>query len=669
MTALAAVVLLLVLAALASAVLRLGPRASAALNASAVVAAGVVCAERALCVLASGEALELVHGWQVPGGALALGLDPLSAFFLLPVALLSALGACYGAGCLGSDPRAPRGTWPLYSLLVAGMLLVLLARNAVLFLAAWEGMSLAAWALVACDASAEGRRASWIYLVASHAGSAALFLLFAVLAQAAGDPADFAAMRAAPTALPLGALLLLGLLGFGVKAGVLPLHVWIPEAHAAVPSHVSALMSGAMVKLGLYGLLRLSVLLGPLPPSAGAVLAVLGLAGALLGIGLALQQRDLKRALACSSIENLGLIAFGLGLALWGQASGAPGLALFALAGALLHAWNHSAMKGLMFLCAGAALHGKPTRDLERMGGLLARMPVSGVCMLVGGVALAGLPPLNGFAGEWLLFRALLDGGLALAGGARVAVLLAAALLALLGALAAACFVRLIGVALLGEPRSAEAAASHEVGRRMLVPIVLLAAVCVDLGIAPGLAVRGFASVAQQLLGAQGASPPALAQVASVLAPLGALASATWLALAAAGLCVWLGRWRPVARGETWACGYGAVSPRMQYTARSFSELLGRTLLPVLFAPRLRVLLPQGYFPPPGKLSSQDDEPLTRAVYEPLFDAIARRCVRLRVLQQGRAHLYVGYVLAAVLVSLLWVSLRALHGAGRGPGT
>jgi len=657
---LASGICLLGLVALASAVLRLGPRASAALHVPTLVGVGGIGVWTALQVLAAGDTLELAAPWSVPGAALALALDPLSAFFLLPVSILAALAALSGAS-RGGQGASSRGTWPLTALLVAGMLLVLVAHNAILFLVAWEAMSLAGWGLVACNASAEGRRAGWIYLIASHVGSAALLLLFAALAEAGGARADFAGLHGAADALPVGGLLALGLVGFGMKAGVLPFHVWLPEAHAAVPSHVSALMSGAMVKLGLYGMLRLVVLLGPVPPQAGALLAALGLAGALLGVGLALQQRDLKRALACSTIENLGLIAFGLGLALWGRASATPALALFALLAALLHVWNHSAMKGLAFLCAGALLRAKPTHDLERLGGLLARMPISGLCMVVAGVALAGLPPLNGFAGEWLLYRGLLDGGLSLAGGPRVAVLLAAALLALIGALAAACHVRLIGVALLGEPRSAEAAASREANAWELVPIVLLTGVCLVLGLAPARAVGVLAPVAAQVFGPELASPTSLAQVASVLAPLGSLAALTWLALALGSLALWLGRRRPLllARAQTWSCGYAAVTPRMQYTARSVAELLGRTVLPGVSSPRVRLLRPIGFFPPSGQLGSEAGDPLTRGVYEPLFAVVARRCAELRILQQGRTHLYLTYLLVAVLASLLWAALRS----------
>jgi len=661
LTAIAAGIALVVLAGLAGVFARPGSRVAARLHAVLVAAAAIVWSIPALRVLRSGESLAVALPWPVPGGALAVGLDPLSAFFLLPVAALSAVTACFGVGTLEHAPRPSRLAWPAFDCLVAAMLLVLVARNAVLFVVSWEVMSLAAWSLVASDSSsAEGRRAGWITLVAAHVGSAALLLLFAILAHAAGASATFDAIRTgAPTALPTAGLLVLGLLGFGVKAGVVPLHVWLPEAHAAAPSHVSALMSGAMVKLGLYGMLRLAVLLGPLPPGAGPSLAALGLVGALLGICLALQQRDLKRALAYSSVENLGLIAFGLGLAAWGSSRGDASLALFGLIGALLHVWNHAAMKGLLFLGAGAVLHAGGTRDLERLGGLLRRMPVTGACFALGAVAISGLPPLNAFGGEWLLYRGLLGLSLGASGATRVAACVAFALLALVGGLAVGCFVRLVGIAFLGEPRSPEAEAAREGGALLRGPLVLLAAACVALGVLPTGAAGLCGSVAAQILGGQTASPDALARTTAALAPIGALAVGAWLVLALGWFVASLLRGRRPARDATWSCGYAAPTPRMQYTARSFSELLAERLLPRALAPRVHASAPRGAFPVAAHLTSEEADPITRGVCEPLFDAFASRFARLRALQQGNAHLYLSYILAAILASLVWISLRA----------
>jgi formate hydrogenlyase subunit 3/multisubunit Na+/H+ antiporter MnhD subunit len=443
-----------------------------------------------------------------------------------------------------------------------------------------------------------------------------------------------------------------------VKAGVIPLHVWLPEAHAAAPSHVSALMSGAMVKLGLYGMLRLAVLLGPLPAAAGASLAALGLAGAWLGISLALQQRDLKRALAYSSIENLGLIALGLGLAAWGSARGNAALALFGLIGALLHVWNHAAMKGLLFLAAGAAVHAAGTRDLERLGGLLRRMPFTGACFVAGAVAISGLPPLNGFNSEWLLYRGLFGTALDASGVARVAVFLSTALLALIGGLAAACTVRLLGIAFLGEPRDRGANAAHEGGLWLRAPLALLLLACIALAVLPSAVVSLCGPVAREVLGPTAASADALSRTAGAVAPVGAVAAASWLALVLGWPLVSLLRGRSPARDATWGCGYAAPSARMQYTARSFSEQFAKHLLPHPLAPRVHASPVHGRFPASADFATEEGDPITRGGYEPIFRTIASRFARLRVLQQGNAHLYLTYIVVAVLASLLWTSLR-----------
>jgi formate hydrogenlyase subunit 3/multisubunit Na+/H+ antiporter MnhD subunit len=661
LTAIAAALVLLVLAGLLSALARPGSRVATRLNSALVALAAIACAASAVGVLVSGEPLALELPWSIPGGALAIGLDPLSAFFLLPVAALSALTACYGVEYLASVPQPARVTWPAFDALIAGMVLVLVARNALLFVTAWEGMSLAAWVLVTGDASSsEGRRAGWIYLVAAHLGSAALLLLFAILAHASGDSGTFDAIRRGGAALPSGWLLLLGLVGFGVKAGVIPLHVWLPEAHAAAPSHVSALMSGAMVKLGFYGMLRLAVLLGPLPTAAGPCLAALGLAGAWLGISLALQQRDLKRALAYSSVENLGLIAIGLGLAAWGSARGNAALALLGLTGALLHVWNHAAMKGLLFLAAGAAIHAAGSRDLERLGGLLRRMPFTGACFVAGAVAISGLPPLNGFNSEWLLYRGLFGAALDGAGVTRVAAFLGSALLSLVGALAAACTVRLVGIAFLGEPRDRAAASAHEPGPWMRAPVALLVLACIALASLPFAVVTLCAPVARDVLGLAVASTDALAATAGALGPIGAFAAASWVTVALGWPVMSLLRGRNAPRNATWGCGFAATSARMQYTARSFSEQFAERVLPRPLAPRARVEpMVSGRFPAPARLATEEGDPITRGGFEPIFSAIASRFARLRVLQQGNAHLYLAYILLAVLASLLWTSLRA----------
>ncbi|TMQ27622.1 MAG: oxidoreductase, partial [Deltaproteobacteria bacterium] len=460
--------------------------------AAGAIAAAALGIPAAVAVLGEGTAVEHRLAWAAPIDEVRIGLDPLSAMFALPLLALGAACAVYGVFYL-DRARRPGVPAAVLNLLLAAMLLVVLARDAVVLLIAWEMMTLAIYLLVTYEHGDRAvRRAGWVYLIASHLGVACLLALFVLLGHLRGS-FGFAELAARPLGGGAAAVAaVLALLGFGVKAGIVPLHVWLPEAHAAAPSHISALMSGVLIKLGLYGLLRT---LGFLEPAEwwGPVLAALGSGSALVGIALALYQRDIKRALAYSSIENVGVILIGLGVGLWASDAGHPRIAALALCGAMLHIWTHAMMKGVMFLGAGSVLHGTGTRDLETMGGLMRRMPRTGALFVLGAVAIVGLPPLAGFASEWLVYRGLIDGGLAPGGDAGWILLLlfAVAVLAAVGALATLCFVRIIGVALLGQPRSAAAARAHESGAGMIAPIAALSAGIVVMPFAAPHAVAG----------------------------------------------------------------------------------------------------------------------------------------------------------------------------------
>ena len=641
------------LAALATA---RSPRGSALLGCAGAPLAALLGAVPVARVLASGETLRAELPWSLPGGSLAFALDPLSAFFLVPVLGLSALSAIYGRAYLADSPHPRRAavSWFFFNGLCAAMVAVTLARNGLLFLVAWEAMSLCAYVLVTFDwERAEARRAGWIYLVASHAGTAALLALFVLLGDSLGAERGGALASAGTSG---GLLLALALFGFGVKAGIVPLHVWLPEAHSAAPSHVSALMSGAMVKLGYYGLLRVVLVLGGAPPAFGLSLAALGLAGALLGIALSLSQRDLKRALAHSSVENLGLIGFGLGLGLASVARGDGALAVFGLAAGLFHVWNHAAMKGLMFFAAGGVQHGAGTRDLERLGGLSRHMPRAAIVFAVGALALAALPPLNGFATEWLLYLGLFHAVTAGTPVGSVAASVALGLVALVGALGAAGFVRLFGIAFLGQARSDSAEHAHDVRGAMLAVMAGLASLCVAIGLAPAFALRAVAAPLAELLAPAGREL-ALAPAALALAPLSPLALALWVAIAAVGVTLGT-RMRRGSRAQdaTWACGYAAPAARMQYGALSFSQPFANGVLPRALAPRTRVQEPSGVCPPGALLRVDYAEPIVARVYEPLFGAAASYFTRLRLLQQGNVQLYVAYIMIAVVAALAWAS-------------
>ena len=662
MTALLVAVGLLLAGGLSALVAHRRPRIGSALAVGAVVGACAMGLPAAARALAGAPLPELRWSWAVPGGAIVLGLDPLASFFLLPLLVLAAVTAVYGRGYLlgrGDDSRLAV-PFALFNLTVASMILVLLARQALVLLVAWELMSLSSYLLVVFDhREPEVRRAGWVYLIAAHVGVAALIGLYLLLGQRAGD-LDFGSFERNRLAVGAGGGLafFLATVGFGTKAGFVPLHVWLPEAHAAAPSHVSALMSGILIKLGLYGFLRTLTFLQP-AGFWGPTLISLGIAGALLGISLAVYQRDLKRVLAYSSIENVGLVLLGLGIGYLGAQRGNLAVAALGTLGGLLHLWNHVLLKGLLFLAAGSVLHGSGTRDLEQLGGLHKRMPWTGTLMLLGAVGLSALPPLNGFISEWLIALGLVRGALALEGVGGMSLLFALGGLAIVGGLAALCYARLIGIALLGEPRTPAARNAHESPVSMLGPMVLLAAAGVLVAVAPGSVLGALRAVLAQILPA-GADPDA------ALAPVGALVTASrllWLALAVAGLLfALLLRGRPRASDETWGCGYAAPTPRMQYTAHSFSEIVS-DLLPRRLGGRVRTQLPSGLVPSPGRVSSDYTDPLTRGLYEPLFDRLARRLAGLRWLQQGLLHLYLLYILLAVLAALAWSSLRHLFGS------
>jgi formate hydrogenlyase subunit 3/multisubunit Na+/H+ antiporter MnhD subunit len=651
------VVALLVLVASGVAALAASPRPRLAL---AVGSAGAALGS-ALGLVASLAALgappvALEAPWQVPNGALALGLDPLSALFAAAVFALGLACAVFGAGYMRAHARRPLGPFSLFfNLLLASMALLVAARQAVLFLVAWEVMTVASFLLVAFEhEEASVRRAARTYLVASHLGTAGLFAVFLVLGSAAGSLRfdAFAALRGG-AALPAAWLFVLAVAGFGTKAGLVPLHVWLPEAHPAAPSHVSALMSGVLVKMGIYGILRVLTFLPPPAAWQGLLLAALGLAGAIVALALALGQRDLKRVLAYSTIENVGIIAFAAGSGLVGAALGSPLLAALGIAGALLHVWNHALMKGLAFLGAGGLVHGAGTRDLERMGGLLRRLPLTGGLLVLAAAALAGLPPLNGFVSEWLVYLGLLRGSEGAWPSLALLAWLALAALAFVGALAAVVFARLLGIALLGAPRSAEAERAHEGGPLLAAPLALLGAANVAIALFPVQAIRRVIPAAAVVL-----SVPE-AELASALSPAAAALSGPMrlgvvalLALAAALTLAsrrMLSR-RPVLASSTWGCGFSQESARVQYTAASFAELALGSAVPRALRPGVHAEAPEGVFPAGGRLALDGEDPARARVFAPAFVRVAGWFERLRRFQQARLNLQLLYTVATILV-------------------
>jgi hydrogenase-4 component B len=651
-------IVFLALAGVSSLAARSRPALATVLGAGGAAVAGGVGLVASLIALVRGGTESAALPW-LPGlgASLSVGTDPLSLYFLVPVFGLTAIAAVYGGGYLRPDAAGRRagGAWLAYDLLAASMAAVVVARNGVFFLVAWETMTLSSYFLVVHDHEREeARRAGTVYLVASQIGTAALLVMFLLLGGAGAAPLDFA--RLAPTSAGIaGASFVLAMIGFGTKAGFVPLHVWLPEAHPAAPSHVSALMSGVMIKLGIYGLVRTLSLLGVPPAWWGWTVLAVGVLSAILGVLFALAQHDLKRLLAYHSVENIGIIGIGIGVGMLGTAYGLPVVALLGWSGGLLHVINHAAFKGLLFLGAGAVQHATGTRELDLLGGLAKKMPVTAAAFLVGSAAIAGLPPLNGFVSEFLIFGGALESARAapLATAGLAAVVIVA--LGLVGGLAAACFAKAFGIVFLGEPRSPRAGAGHEARPLMLVPLGLLAAVCLAIGLSGTLVVAMVAPVA-----AAAASLPAVdvaGIVARVSRPLGGVLVGAAIFLALTGALA-LGRWllsrrRPAASAVTWDCGYAAPTARMQYTASSFARPILDMFTPVLPSRRTTPDLREP-FPAGGELSSETHDLFTHGVYRPTAGLAARIAAPLRRLQHGNLHLYVLYIVAALVALAFW---------------
>ncbi len=643
-----------------------------------VLAGAGVAAVLALGVLAGGSAAPLSVGLPrlFPFAAMSLSVDGLSAFFLLVVALVTAAAAIYGPSYLAAHPRGPVVQTLGLGVFVGCMALVCCAGDCITFLLAWEGMTLASWVLVVSDTrSEEHARAGLLYLVMAHAGTAALLVVFLTLAEHAHG-FDFAALRAAAGGLPGAtrtALFLLALAGFGAKAGVVPLHVWLPKAHPAAPSHASALMSGAMLKVALYGIFRfgfdlLAPAAGPLPASWGWTVLLVGTTSAVMGVLLALQQHDLKRLLAFHSVENVGIILIGAGLAmLLGGGRGARELATLALAAALLHTLNHAAFKGLLFLGAGSVLARTGVRNMEELGGLARRMPWTAWLFLLGAVAISALPPLNGFVSEWMTFQALLLGGVRLGGASGLLAGVAASMLALTGGLAAACFAKAFGVTFLGRPRSARAERASESPAPMIAGMLLLAAACVALGLAPGYAMRLLDRPTAELLRGPGAIAVVTARGPLVLsaggAPAGLEATSISLTAAAALFAVlaalaWALRgWprkAPWRLAPTWTCGMTPTS-RFDYTATAFAKPL-RLIFAAVYRPRREIVRESGPTPYVVRRIRYEGEVVDLA--ETMLYARVKRWItvsahEIRTYSTGRIHGYIAFVLVTLVVALL----------------
>jgi hydrogenase-4 component B len=637
---------ILAASAVASALLARRPRWALNTSASGCAAALACAGPPAVRTLLGGGSESL--GWTNPVlGAQALVLDPLAAWFLLPVLFISTACAVYGGRYLLGERRVGLQAAGM-NLIVLSMMAVLLAGDGLLFLAGWELMTVCAFLLLTHGHDrAEVRKAGMLYLVLTHAGTSCLLALFALLAIQHGS-----LQFLPPVASSKGtaaALFALGAVGFGCKAGAWPLHVWLPEAHPVAPSHVSALLSGLVIKTGIYGMLRSSILVGPVPAACGAALLAVGVASALLGVLGALAQHELKRLLAYHSIENIGIILIGVGLGSMALAAGRPAVAALAFAGALLHVVNHALFKSLLFLAAGSVGKACGTLQLDRLGGLLKTMPRTGLGFVVGAAAICGLPPLNGFVSELLVYLALLAAAGALPVAGQAEAVLAFAALACVGGLAAACFAKATGTVFLGSPRSPAAAEAREAPTRMVGPVLALAATCALAGLSGPWLLRVLELPVAQLGGEALAATPALrALQASALLGGALIALVLGLGLIRRRLV----RRHPAASSGTWACGYPSLGPAMQYTASSFAQPLVAVFRGVLL-PRRRQIAAATPFAGSVALEEHCRDPVDDFALAPSLRAGARTLSLLRRAQPTRVQSYVLAIFVA-LIALLW---------------
>ncbi|HET7535949.1 MAG TPA: proton-conducting transporter membrane subunit [Candidatus Didemnitutus sp.] len=602
--------------------------------------AGATAALAAALQVLAGSDWEWQSGFPVGGEPLHLRLDGVSALFLVLMNVVGGAGAVYAREYWPDrqyPDSAPRGrAW--WSALLLSLGWVLTSSNGLHFLIGWELFTLCAYFLVTLDRSRrEVRAAGWLYLAASHAGTVCLFAFFATLAARTGSW-DLGPWREQAGLAPL---FWLALAGFGVKAGLFPLHVWLPSAHANAPSHVSAILSGVAVKMGIYGLVRFSGWL-PVPAAAGWVVLGLGATSALLGIAFALAQDDLKRLLAYCTVENVGIILTGLGGALLATAHDHAPWGRLLLAGALLHVWNHGAFKSLLFFGAGAVLHATGTREMSRLGGLWRAMPWTAGLFALGALAVSGVPPLNGFVSEWLIYLGLFDAVLA-RGAAAWAALPAAIMLGAAGALALAAFVKAGAVVFLGAARTPVAAHAHDCGTIMRAPMLLLAAVCGAIGFAPAVfwpAIARAADAWHPAWSATGTPAP--------LSTLGVVQ--VGVALLAATAMAWL--WRRahangLRRGPTWDCGYVAPSARMQYTSGSFGSIAAGWFA-WLMRPERKLRRPRGPLPADARRIERIPETVLERVIAPIGGVVSQASAAIRRLQHGRLQAYVLYIVAGL---------------------
>jgi formate hydrogenlyase subunit 3/multisubunit Na+/H+ antiporter MnhD subunit len=598
--------------------------------------------------------------WKVPLAGFSIKIDALSAFFLFIIYLSGVLGALYGHEYLKHYYKHKNigSCWFFYNLLIASMALVTISSNAILFLTAWELMSVSSFFLVLFEGEKlQTAKAGYIYLTATHVATLFLLVMFIILAQQSNS-FDFASWSSAHltglSPVALGIIFFCGLIGFGTKAGIMPLHIWLPQAHPAAPSHVSALMSGVMIKIGVYGLLRLTTFLGSPQPYWGYALIVSGAVSAALGILFALAQHDIKRALAYSSIENMGIIFMGLGIGFLGTALNSPALAVSGFAGALFHIFNHSLFKGLLFFGAGVVFQQTGTREIDLTGGLAKKMPLTAIFFLIASAAICGLPPLNGFIGEFLIYRASFF-SITVKTQTLLTGFFITGALALAGALAMVCFTKSYGIIFSGEPRSNCTANSHDPGLLSKISMGTSAFLCILSGLLSFRFIHFFKGLLKNI------TPFPENIVANELSLISN--SLYWISLmgcilaaGCTGLLLirhMLLKDRKIAAAPTWDCAYHRPGPNMQYTSSSFVQPVADFFNGFINLNKT-ITLDKKYFPDKASFKSKAPDIFTEKIFKPLVKLIHRATASLTWFQHGKLQSYILYILFTLIALLIW---------------
>jgi hydrogenase-4 component B len=588
--------------------------------------------------------------WALPWGVFSVKIDALGAVFLLLVFIIPLLGSIYGLEYWKQPKHVENGQklGVFYGLLAAGMAMVVIANDTILFLIVWEIMALAAFfAATTEDDNSNVRQAGWVYLIATHIGTLFLFALFILWSQYTGstalNPVTGLSSKAA------GTLFILALIGFGFKAGIMPLHVWLPGAHANAPSHVSALMSGVMLKMGIYGIVRITSLIPVTDAWWGTVLLIVGIVSGIAGITFAISQNDIKRMLAYSSIENVGIICIALGLALLGRYLGRTDLVFLGLGGALLHVLNHGFFKSLLFFNAGAVIHAVHTRDINLMGGLAKKMPLTSMLFIAGAIAICALPPFNGFVSEWLMYIGLFRTIPVGMGESLPFAALGAVGLATIGPLAIASFVKLAGAVFLGNPRSEASSHAKDPASQMVVPMTIMAIICLSIGIYPYIALPVISKATTVWAGIQ-SNPISVAEFAPLY--FINIAAATLL-IAVVLLAVIFKLWkkRDSTLG-TWDCGYAQPTNKMQYTGSSFGNSLVKLFGFILWPVEQHPTLGNSAFPRRSGFKNVITDTILDRLILPVFRVAGHYLPMVRVFQGGQTHTYVLYILIIIVVLL-----------------